>query len=139
MPGLFEHVQRECSVMLAGPTTFAAILHAFQVNHRSMAIAKQSSEVWKVLGAVRSEFRKYNETVARVAKQLKTASGSVEELDRRVKIMDRALRRVETLPDDASAAALLGLDLAEAGIGDAPSSFVMSDDAAPAHALRAAE
>jgi DNA recombination protein RmuC len=96
--------------MLAGPTTFAAILHAFQVNHRSMAIAQRSSEVWNILSAVRSEFKKYNETVGRVARQLKTASGSVEELDRRTRAMDRALKRVETLPEDGSAAKLLGLD-----------------------------
>ena len=109
-PGLFDYVQRECNVMLAGPTTFAAILHAFQVNHRSMAIAQRSSEVWNILSAVRSEFKKYNETVGRVARQLKTASGSVEELDRRTRAMDRALKRVETLPEDGSAAKLLGLN-----------------------------
>jgi DNA recombination protein RmuC len=109
-PGLFEYVQRECNVMLAGPTTFAAILHAFQVNHRSMAIAKQSSEVWKVLSAVRTEFKKYNETVTKVARQLSTAAGSVAELDKRTRLMDRALKSVETLPDDGSAARLLGID-----------------------------
>jgi DNA recombination protein RmuC len=109
-PGLFDFVQRQCNVMLAGPTTFAAILHAFQVNHRSMAIAQRSSEVWNILSAVRSEFKKYNETVGKVARQLKTATGSVEELDRRTRAMDRALKRVETLPEDGSAAKLLGLD-----------------------------
>jgi DNA recombination protein RmuC len=109
-PGLFDHVQRECHVMLAGPTTFAAILHAFQVNHRSMAIAKQSSEVWKILSAVRTEFKKYNETVGKVARQLNTAAGSVAELDKRTRMMDRALKTVETMPDDDSAARLLGLD-----------------------------
>jgi DNA recombination protein RmuC len=132
MPGLFEHVQRECGVMLAGPTTFAAILHAFQVNHRSMAIAKQSSEVWKVLGAVRGEFRKYNETVAKVAKQLKTASGSVEELDRRVKIMDRALRRVETLPDEADGDKLLGLAPLASEAGFVSATTVISGEAVSA-------
>ncbi len=110
LPGLFDYVQRECGVMIAGPTTFSAILHAFQVNHRSMAIAQQSGEVWRVLGAVRTEFRKYNDTVAKVAKQLRTASGSVDELDRRTRAMDRALRHVETMPDDSATARLLGLD-----------------------------
>lgn len=118
-PGLFDYVQRECNVMLAGPTTFAAILHAFQVNHRSMAIAQRSSEVWNILSAVRSEFKKYNETVGKVARQLKTASNSVEDLDRRTRAMDRALKQVETLPDDGSAAKLLGLDgIAESDMED---------------------
>jgi DNA recombination protein RmuC len=110
LPGLFEYVQRECNVMLAGPTTFAAILHSFQVNHRSMAIAKQSSEVWKILSAVRSEFKKYNDTVSKVARQLNTAAGSVVELGNRTRLMDRALKGVETMPDDGRSAKLLGLN-----------------------------
>ena len=110
VPGLFDYVQRECSVMLAGPTTFAAILHAFQVNHRSMAIAQRSSDVWKILSAVRTEFKRYNETVSKVARQLNTAVGSVDELRKRTGLMDRALRDVETMPDDGSSAKLLGLE-----------------------------
>jgi DNA recombination protein RmuC len=95
--------------MLAGPTTFAAILHAFQVNHRSMAIAQRSGDVWKILSAVRTEFKRYNDTVSKVAKQLNTAAGSVAELGKRSDMMDRALRSVETMPDDGSASRLLGL------------------------------
>jgi DNA recombination protein RmuC len=109
-PGLFDYVLRECNVMLAGPTTFAAILHSFQVNYRSMAIARQSGEVWKILSAVRTEFKKYNDAVGKVARQLKTATGSVEELDKRTRMMDRALKTVETMPDDGRSGRLLGLD-----------------------------
>jgi DNA recombination protein RmuC len=110
VPGLFDFVHRECNVMLAGPTTFAAILHAFQVNHRSMAIAQRSGDVWKILSAVRSEFKRYNDTVTKVARQLNTAAGSVAELGKRTEMMDRALRNVETMPNDGSAAKLLGLE-----------------------------
>src|SRR4051794_40636758 len=110
IPGLFEHVQRECNVMLAGPTTFSAILHAFQVNHRSMAVAQRSGEVWKILSAIRTEFQRYNRTVGTVARQLNTAAGSVADLGKRTELMDRALRSVETMPDDGSAAKLLGLE-----------------------------
>ncbi|WP_398477115.1 DNA recombination protein RmuC [Tardiphaga sp.] len=110
IPGLFDYVQRECNVMLAGPTTFAAILHAFQVNHRSMVIAERSGDVWKILSAVRTEFKRYNDTVGKVARQLNTAAGSVAELDKRSRMMDRALRDVAVMPDDGSAAKLLGLN-----------------------------
>jgi DNA recombination protein RmuC len=110
VPGLFDFVQRECNVILAGPTTFAAILHAFQVNHRSMTIAQRSSDVWKILSAVRTEFKRYNDTVSKVARQLNTAAGSVAELGKRTDMMDRALRNVETMPDDGSASKLLGLE-----------------------------
>jgi DNA recombination protein RmuC len=109
-PGLFDYLLRECNVMLAGPTTFAAILHSFQVNYRSMAIAQQSGEVWKILSAVRTEFRKYNETVSKVARQLNTAAGSVSELGNRTRLMDRALKNVEAMPDDGRSTKLLGLD-----------------------------
>jgi DNA recombination protein RmuC len=109
-PGLFETLHREHNVMLAGPTTFAAILHAFQINYRSMALAKQSSEVWKVLSAVRTEFSKYNDVVSRLGKQLNTAAVSVEEIGRRARAVDRTLKEVDRMPDDGSAARLLGLE-----------------------------
>ncbi|TMI99820.1 MAG: DNA recombination protein RmuC [Alphaproteobacteria bacterium] len=134
-PGLFDHLLRECNVMLAGPTTFAAILHAFQVNYRSMAVARQSGEVWKILSAVRTEFKKYNDTVGKVAKQLKTAAGSVDELDKRTRLMDRALKGVETMPDNGSAAKLLGFsDAAAAEEASELGEFVLPEDA-----MRAAE
>lgn len=118
--------------MLAGPTTFAAILHSFQVNHRSMAIAQRSSEVWKILSAVRTEFRNYNERVRKLASQLKTAASSVDDLDRRTRAMDRALRTVETLPDDGSSGRLLGLEKpadteTEEGSGDLVAAVLPSE------------
>jgi DNA recombination protein RmuC len=125
-PGLFDFVLRECNVMLAGPTTFACNLHAFQVNHRSMAIARRSGEVWNILSAVRTEFKKYNETVGKVARQLKAAAGSVDELDKRTRMMDRALKGVETMPDDNQSAKLLGL--VKSISGDEPAS---EDEARP--------
>jgi DNA recombination protein RmuC len=138
-PGLFDYVLRECNVMLAGPTTFAAILHSFQVNYRSMAIAKQSGEVWKILSAVRTEFKKYNETVGRVAKQLKTAAGSVDELDKRTRLMDRALKSVETMPENGNSAKLLGLTDSLADGEDALALASDVDAIASVNEMRAAE
>jgi DNA recombination protein RmuC len=114
-PGLFDYVHRECHVLIAGPTTFAAILYGFQMNYRSVALEKRSSEVWKMLGAVRTEFSNYDEVVRKLGNQLRTASNSVESLGRRARVMDRKLREVETLPNDGSAQKMLGLD----GDGDA--------------------
>jgi len=111
-PALAESLRREFAVIVAGPTNFAAILSAFQMNFRSLALAKRSSEVWKVLGAVRTEFGKYNDVVTRLGNQLQTASNSVHSLGQRTRAMDRKLRSVETLPEDGSAARLLGLDQA---------------------------
>jgi DNA recombination protein RmuC len=108
-PGLFEFLQHEYRVTLAGPTTFAAILNAFQMNFRSVAIAKRSNEVWKLLGAVRTEFSRYNEVVGRIEKQLATAATSVENLGRRTRVMTRTLKTVELLPEDGTAQKMLGL------------------------------
>src|SRR4029078_8950828 len=105
-PGLFESVQHEHHVTLASPTTLAAMLNAFQMGFRSVAIERRSSEVWQVLGAVRTEFGKYNEVVARIGKQLGSAANSVESLGQRTRAMTRKLRDVETLPE-ADATALL--------------------------------
>lgn len=108
-PALFDFVRRECGVILAGPTTFSAILSAFQMNFRSAALAKQSSEVWKVLSAVRTEFSRYNKVVNNLSNQLRTAATSVDKLGVRARAMDRKLRDVERLPGEGSAEQLLGL------------------------------
>lgn len=108
-PGLFEKLQRDHQVTLAGPTTLTALLNALQMGFRSLALQKRSSEVWQVLGAVRTEFGKYNGVVEKIGKQLGTAANTVHELGRRTRAMGRKLRDVETLPV-AQAEALLGFD-----------------------------
>jgi DNA recombination protein RmuC len=108
--GLFEQVQRDYKVTLAGPTTLSALLNALQMGFRSLAIERRSSEVWQILGAVQNEFGKYNTVVERLAKQLTSAATSVESLGQRTRAMNRRLKSVEALPDGVSGPALLGLD-----------------------------
>jgi DNA recombination protein RmuC len=106
-PGLFEHLQREYHVTLAGPTTLTAILNGRQMGFRSLAIAKRSSEVWQILGAIRSEFGKYGEVVERLRTQLNTAVNTIDTLGTRTRVMNRKLRDVELLPDAAADKVLL--------------------------------
>ncbi len=80
------------------------------MGFRTLAIEKRSSEVWQILGAVQSEFRKYNAVVERLAKQLNTASNSVDTLGQRARAMNRTLKMVEALPEGTSEATLLGFD-----------------------------
>jgi DNA recombination protein RmuC len=121
-PGLHEQLQREYRVTVAGPTTLACMLNAFQMGFRSLAIQKQSSEVWKILGAVRGEFAEHGKVVARLQKQLGAASNTIDALGTRTKAMNRKLRDVETLPAGESQT-VLGLSAAvlaaEEGIDDA--------------------
>lgn len=110
--GLFEQLQRDHHVTIAGPTTLAAMLNAFQMGFRSLAIEKRSSDVWKILGAVRTEFQKHGDVVSSLRKQLNTAIGTIDKLDVRSRAMTRRLRDVEALPE-ATASSLLALNQAQ--------------------------
>jgi DNA recombination protein RmuC len=108
-PGLSESLQREHRVTLAGPTTLLAMLNSLQMGFRTLALERRSSEVWKVLGAVKNEFSKFGEVLAKTKKKLDEAASNIEMAERRTRVMTRELRSVETLPD-AQARALLPLD-----------------------------
>jgi DNA recombination protein RmuC len=111
-PGFFEQLQVEYHVTLAGPTTLTALLNALQMGFRSLAIEQRSSEVWRILGAVKTEFGKYNDVVDGLSRQLNTAARSVESLGVRTRAMSKKLRDVEKLPED-TAQIILGPELAE--------------------------
>lgn len=95
-PGLVELLQRDFRVSISGPTTLAALLNSLQMGFQTLAIQKQSSEVWKVLGQVRSEFAKYADVLARVQKKLQEASNTVDQGLTRTRVLERRLRDVET-------------------------------------------
>jgi DNA recombination protein RmuC len=105
-PGLVEALQREHRVTLAGPTTLLAMLNALQMGFRTLALEKRSSEVWQVLGAVKTEFGKFGDVLARAKTQTQTVLNSLESAEVRSRAMGRALKNVEALPADRSAAIL---------------------------------
>lgn len=94
-PGLAEFIQREYRIALAGPSTLAALLNSFQMGFRTLAIQQRSSEVWDLLGAVKSEFGKYAEVLAKVKKKLTEAQNTVEKAETRTRAINRKLRDVE--------------------------------------------
>ena len=98
-PGLMDKLQRDYRVTLAGPTTLLAMLNSLQMGFRTLALEQQASEVWKVLGAVKTEFERYGEWVARIREQVQKASDTLEKADTRTRQMRRALKNVEALPD----------------------------------------
>ncbi|SAL29308.1 RmuC domain-containing protein [Caballeronia peredens] len=106
-PGLSDSLQREYRVSIAGPTTLTALLNSLQMGFRTLAIEKRSSEVWQVLGAVKTEFGKFGEVLARTKSQLETVTRSIEAAQTRTRQMDKRLRDVEALPGE-QAAGLLG-------------------------------
>ena len=111
-PGLAEQVQREYHVVISGPTTFAAILTSLRVGFRTLAIQRHSTEVWRVLSAVKAEFERFGDLLGKLRRQIETAANTVEETEKRRKMMDRKLRDVERLP-----AGVMGGPVEPEGVG----------------------
>ncbi|MGB3461875.1 DNA recombination protein RmuC [Rhodanobacter lindaniclasticus] len=101
-PGLFELLQREHRVTVAGPTTLSALLNSLQMGFRTLAIAKRSSEVWALLGAVKNEFGKFGVVLEKTRKQLDTVRNSIDSAGQRTRAIERKLRGVETLSGDVT-------------------------------------
>lgn len=112
-PGLLESLQREFKVMLVGPTTLLATLTSLQMGFRTLALEKRSAEVWEVLGAVKTEFGKFGDVLAKTKKKLAEASDTIDAAAVRTRAMERRLRGVESLPEARSAELLPGLAAAE--------------------------
>jgi DNA recombination protein RmuC len=107
-PGLADELQRDHRVVVAGPTTLAALLNSLQMGFRTLAIEKRSSEVWLVLGAVKAEFGKFGPVIQKVRRKLTEASDTIDnEIGVRERAIYRKLREVEALPA-AEAATLIG-------------------------------
>jgi DNA recombination protein RmuC len=98
-PGLMESLQRDHRVTLAGPTTMLAMLSSLQMGFRTLALEKRSSEVWQVLGAVKTEFGKFGDVLAKVKAQTETVLKTLDSAQTRSRAMGRALKQVEALPD----------------------------------------
>jgi DNA recombination protein RmuC len=108
-PGLMEGLQREHRVTLAGPTTLLAMLSSLQMGFRTLALEKRSSEVWQVLGAVKTEFGKFGDVLAKVKAQTQTVLNTLDSAETRSRAMGRALKQVEALPE-AQAQTLIASD-----------------------------
>lgn len=106
-PGLAELAQRECRVVIAGPTTLWSILNSLQMGFRTLAIQKRSSEVWNLLSAVKTEWSKYGEILNKVKKKLDDASKTVDDAQVRTRAVGRKLRDVQQLPARDSQAVLM--------------------------------
>jgi DNA recombination protein RmuC len=109
-PGLVEALQRDQRIAVAGPTTLLALMTSFQMGFRTLAIQERSSEVWRTLGAVKTEFAKFGNVLDGVKKKLDEASSKIEETGRRSRVLTRKLRDVEALPLEDSQR-LLGSEL----------------------------
>jgi DNA recombination protein RmuC len=108
-PGLADDLQRALRVSIAGPSTLSALLNSLQMGFRTLALEKRSSEVWQVLGAVKTEFTKFGDVLATTKATLEKAAKNIESAEVRSRQMARKLKSVEALPTEA-AQLMLGAD-----------------------------
>jgi DNA recombination protein RmuC len=113
--GQVEKIQQTYRIVVAGPTTLSAILNSLRMGFRTLALEKRSSEVWKVLAAVKMEFGKFGGVLGKVKKQLNTVSKTLDKTDVRARAMERKLRDVEDLPAETTVGIL---ELSDSGRND---------------------
>ena len=106
-PGLMQSLQRDHRVTLAGPTTLLAMLSSLQMGFRTLALEKRSSEVWQVLGAVKTEFGKFGDVLSRVKTQTETVLKTLDSSQVRSRAMGRALQQVQALPEGQAQALIV--------------------------------
>ena len=106
-PGLMEWMQNDCRVMLTGPSNLAAMLSSLQMGFKTLAIEKRSSEVWSLLGQVKSEFAKFGDVVEATRKSIDAAARKFDEVGTRTRAIQRKLRDVQDLPAPADDAPVL--------------------------------
>jgi DNA recombination protein RmuC len=97
-PGLCDTLQREHRIVVTGPTTLAALLNSLQMGFRTLAIEKRSSEVWQLLGAVKTEFGKFGDVLAKTKKKLQEAGHTIDKAEIRTRAIARKLRKVQEVP-----------------------------------------
>lgn len=101
-PGLFEQIQRDYKIVITGPTTLAALLNSLQMGFRTLAIEKRSSEVWEILGAIKTEFKNFGEVLMKTKKKLEEASNVIDKAETQTRKIQRKLRGVEEIPGEES-------------------------------------
>ncbi|WP_413404657.1 DNA recombination protein RmuC [Paenibacillus amylolyticus] len=106
-PGLWESIQREYRVVIAGPTTLTAVLNSLQLGFQTLAIQTRSSEVWQVLSGVKTEFGKFGDILDKTQKKLQEASNHIDQASVRTRAIERKLRNVQELPSAESSQNLL--------------------------------
>jgi len=108
-PALFEQIRRDYQVIIVGPTTVAALMNSLQMGFRTLAIEKRSSEVWKILSAVKAEFGQFGMILEKTQKKLQEASNVIDKAHTRSRVIQRKLNKVQDMPVEES---LRVLDLA---------------------------
>ena len=117
-PGLADSIQREYRIVVVGPTTLAALLNSLQMGFRTLAIQQRSSEVWKVLGAVKTDFVKFGDLLKGIKTKLEEAGNTIDAAVDRSRILEKKLKKVEALPVAETAALLADVQTTEVDLDE---------------------
>src|SRR5690606_35892506 len=98
IPGLFETIQKDYKITITGPTTLTALINSLQMGLRTLAIEKRSSEVWDLLGTVKSEIGKFGDILDKTKKKLEEATRTIDLASTRTRVLERHLKKVDHLP-----------------------------------------
>jgi len=109
-PGLFDAILRDHKVIVAGPTTIAALLSSLSLGFKTLTIEKRSSDVWRLLGAIKTEFMTFGTLLEKTRKKLDEASSSIDTAATRTRRIQRKMQGIEQLPDQ-EASSLLGIEM----------------------------
>lgn len=101
-PGLFDFLQREYRINVTGPTTLAALLNSLQMGFKTLAIERRSSEIWELLGRVKTEFDKFSSMLAKTKKKLQEAANTIDQAEVRTRVIESKLKKVQEIPMDDS-------------------------------------
>ena len=99
IPGFVQQLQNDFKVTISGPTTLTALLNSLQMGFRTLAIQKETSKVWELLGAVKTEFGKFGTVLAKTKEKLLSATNEIENAEKRSRRIEKKLTRVESLPE----------------------------------------
>ena len=110
IPGLVQKLQNELKVTVAGPSTLTALLNSLQMGFRTLAIQKETSKVWDLLGAVKTEFGKFGTVLQKTKEKLQSATSEIEKAETRSRQIERKLTKVEALPESDTANKILEID-----------------------------
>ena len=99
IPGLFQEIQTEFKVTIAGPTSTTAFLNSLQMGFHTLAIQKQTSAIWELLGSIKSEFGKFGDVLAATKKKLESGISEIEKAETRSRVIERQLKKMDKLPE----------------------------------------
>lgn len=112
VPGILEGIQQDYRVVVAGPTTLSAIMNSLRMGFKTLAIEQKAGEVWNYLAAVKTQFRLFGGVMSKLKDQISKVSKTIDDTDKRTKMMDKKLRALEEVSQD-DAESILGIEEGE--------------------------